>query len=518
MKNKQFVLLLSSIFVLAGCGNKANDSSSNEKDENQTAYKMIFKAYNFLENYSGDFCRTNSFEMTELGQELDKYEEKVIYKDDSNECLYQMNKNGNALYQYFNKKSADDNSYRMYVNTSIDNQKFEYKSNEDCINHFMNIYDDPKTYTDYGDVLVYLEDFVALKQIECVVNVSNSEKHGFLKQATYQDSLEYFKEYFTLLFSQLVESPSKINDLSSNFSYDKVDDLTTIKFSGESSTTFEVTEDNEESLSEFGIEYIFTLDSDSQFTNIERNISYNYRDFIDGQEIKEHAFYFNLSNVETFDYDIGEWTLSENTDGYTIINEYPLNSLEVEVFQTCDGLPFSSSGSLTNFKGEGIIDFEYLDKVVDIIPNQYEIEYRKEGTEIEKVYLDPECTKEFTGSDMKMGKLELYCTYDYLDNVCIYTERFIVDISAYNYIFGNEILFDERIDYSYEGNSIDFGGEHRMCFEESMFNTIYEPIGSFALKNVTINNTTYDKEALLEGFTYNLSNRTIITSNYSLID
>ena len=450
--------------------------------------------------------------------EIDTYKKKIIYDHESNECLYQMDKNESVLYQYFNKKDTDSDSYKMYVNTSVDNQKLKYKSNEECINHFMNLYENPIRYTDYGDVLIDVGGFTALEQLNYIVDLSNSGQPAFLKQASYQDGLEYFKEYFTLIFSEAIQSSSKLNDLSSTFAYEKTNSVTSIKYSGASSTTFEGIDGFDETIIDLKINYIFELDNKSRFTSITRTTSFSNCNFKDGQEIEEGSYNFNLTNVETFEYDIGDWTLNEDATGYTDTNTYPLYSLDIQLFQTCDGLPFSSSGSLTNFVGDGNIDFNYLDDVVDIIPNQYETEYRKEGTKIEKVYLDPECTKEFTGTNMKIGKLSLYCTYDYLDDVCIATERYITDISAYGYKFGSEILFDDRLAYSSEYNFIDFIGRKEIKFDESDFEIHPNPIGDFTLQSVTIDDVTYDKEALLEGITYDLNNGTVITKNYGLVN
>ncbi|MCQ2742259.1 MAG: hypothetical protein MJ239_03060 [Bacilli bacterium] len=518
MNNKRIFLLLASSSVLVGCVNNTNSSSSTEIDDDQHAYEMISKAYDYLGKYKGDFCRTNSFQMTELGQDLDSYKEKIIYDSDSNECLYQMEKNNDLLYRYFNKKEASGDSYGMYVSTSVDDQKLKYKSTEKCINHLMNLYDDPIRYTDYDDVLVDVEDFEPLCLLNGVVDLSNSGQYAFLKQATSQDGLEYFKEYFTLIFSEVTESPRKLNDFSSSFAYEKVNGITSVKFSGVSSTTFEGMDEFDKTSIDLTIDYVFEIDDESRFTSIERNISLDNRNYKDGQEVEEYGYNFALFNVETFDYDIKDWALSEDVEGYVVVDEYPMRSLEIELFQTCNGLTYSSSGTRRNLSGDETIDFKWLDEVADIIPNQYNLEYRVEGTKIEEVYLDPECTKVFAGTDMKMGRLELYCTYDYKENVCIATNRSITDISSYNYKFGNEILFDDRVSYSYESNLIDFSGTKVMHFDESDFEIYDNPIGPTVLQSVTVDDKTYNKAALLEGIAYNLTNGTVITANYALSD
>ena len=321
---KHIILLLASSFVLAGCGNKENTSSSTEKDENQIAYEMISKGYNYLNAYKGDFKRINSFGMSDCGEALDTYKEKIIYDHESNECLYQMDKNESVLYQYFNKKDTDSDSYKMYVNTSVDNQKLKYKSNEECINHFMNLYENPIRYTDYDDVLIDVGGFTALEQLNYIVDLSNSGQPAFLKQASYQDGLEYFKEYFTLIFSEAIQSSSKLNDLSSTFAYEKTNSVTSIKYSGASSTTFEGIDGFDETIIDLEINYIFELDNESRFTSITRTTSFSNCNFKDGQEIEEGSYNFNLTNVETFEYDIGDWTLNEDATGYTDTNTYPL--------------------------------------------------------------------------------------------------------------------------------------------------------------------------------------------------
>lgn len=520
MKNKHAILLLGSVLLLTGCNNNTSskDSSLTEEENKQCAYGMISKAYKYLENYSGDFYRTNTFNMVEDETPMDSYEEEIIYDNGSKECLYQMKKSNDFLYKYFNKKDDNNNSYELFVNTSADNQKLKYKSTDNCIDHLMNIYDEPLVYTDYGDVLMDVEDFVPLRQISYCFESSNSKKPAFLMQDSYSDSLEYFKEYYTLVCSELIDKDQKLNDFTSSFDYEKEGDSTIVMFSGESSTLLEIEDmQADEAYVDIELCFAFELDKDNRFTSIERNASVAYKYLNDGQEVEDYKYSFELVNRETFKYSINNWVLNEDIEEYTTINEYPKSSLRVEVFCCMDGITYSSSGSLTNLIEDRIIDFDYLDKVIDIIPNQYYTIYRKEGTQIEEVYLNPECTKVFTGTDMKMGELTLYCTYDYKDNVCIATERFITDISAYNYKFGSEILFDERLQYSYESNFIDFSKEQRMCFDESMFEINSSSIGKVTLKDVTINDTTYGKEALLEGFTYNLTNRTVITNNYVLV-
>lgn len=400
-------------YTCTKCGEEKTESIFND-DTNYESIGMLKQAISNTLNYVGNYRRNNTWYYGDTC-----WEESLIYNNENKETqlnIYAMS-NGDKNVDYYNVKNSD-NSYSLYQKvTGSDVDKHQYVSNEGMSEYLLEKYLgyplETNTAHDFSLKETPYVNSVALDEIPSWLNVNNCDAlSSFATEGIkYANKNKWYaNEKFVDSSSTLtLSSTSNNNETFYNIELELLaqidDDFGDIVLPGTSSASLKIT-------------YSYTFDQNHLIRGISRTYDTYLNYHLVDNTVPTVENTRSYSNYETFSYgdDIDKITIDD--EDYIIVNDYKNNTFSYKIY--CDYDKESGCACLetydtlfTDIKPGTTLNFSVLN------PNNELFDSFIMSEQIDKLYLDPDCTIELTETVAPSGYLELYCKSSLKDDYIV---------------------------------------------------------------------------------------------------
>lgn len=421
---------------------KEESYSLSDEEKNQEVYKLLQTAVKKYLDYDGSYRKENIWH-TNGG----KWKSCINFDKETKNASYSIQTMGGSVgYNswYYNNK-ADDGSYKMYNynNAKSSQQKLQYLSTDTMYKYFEQKYNR----TTYSNVI---EDGISNYSlvIPAFENCTLSKMPFFMNEDNCTNSSEYFGEYYTVYaYYDCWHDEKPFTMLSNSFSYEKFEDEEaddveyTCKYKVNMTAPISYYDGEEEfdfdkSYISANVEFEYSFYGQTLY-RVKRSFESAYHCFFVGSDEETIEPEIEYYNEENFGYEPFESELFNKETGYQVINYMQSSSTSYEIINVSTK-QWLCEDHYTNLydAGDTITAQLFIGQISFNGSNLYD------ESPIDKLYLDPECTIEFTEMVAPAGLFILYCRTNYVEGYATIAERCEFNGGIYGEFLYKQEIYD----------------------------------------------------------------------------